>query len=51
MRPSDGQIETVVIEHGVMSTLKIDSGAVAIATAIAVLIIPLWVTTAIRLPG
>ena len=40
-----------MIEHGVMSTLKIDSGAVAIATAIAVLIIPLWVTTAIRLPG
>jgi hypothetical protein len=51
MRPSDGQIDTVVIEHGVMSTLKIDSGAVDIATAIDVLIMPLCVTTAIRFPG
>jgi hypothetical protein len=41
MRPSEGQIEIVVIEQGPTSTLKIDSAGVAIATAMEVLIIPL----------
>ena len=49
--PTPPETVTLIAGPGVMSTLKIDSGAVAIATAIAVLIIPLWVTTAIRLPG
>ena len=51
MSPSEGQIETVVIEHGAISTLKIDSAGVDIATAIDVLMIPLCVTIAIRFPG